>query len=205
MTAINQPARSPAPRTIPERAHIPANAPTPTAERTLRSRPPRANARAVPNPRDNDASPREAEAPPPERGTSAGRTLFEISFSSDMTDHDSALLARLLDMTTRLHPKMAPRHDSPGLARLDHYSGLFLRRGEADGDWTLEARTWGQPSAQSVHDWQVLAAVAAHRLDPKVIPPERLTVSSAQVPDHPVGRAANRRLARLRRRLAGVR
>ena len=100
---------------------------------------------------------------------------------------------------------MLPRSDSSGLARLDHDSGLFLTRGEDEGDWTLEARTWGQPSAQSVHEWQVTAAVAAHRLDPKVILPERLTVSPAQIPDRPVGRAANKRLAQVRRRLAGVR
>jgi hypothetical protein len=179
--------------------------PSPTDERTLRSRSPRAIADAVPNPTGNGGSPPGAEALAPDREASAGRTLFEIPFSSHMTDHDSALLARLLDMTTRLHPKMAPRHDSPGLARLDHYSGLFLKRGEIEGDWTLEARTWGQPTAQSAHDWQVLAAGAAHRLDPNVILPERLTASSAEIPDRPVGRAANKRLARVRRRLAGVR
>ena len=179
--------------------------PSPTVDTTLRSRFPRATAHPIPNPTDNEASPSGAEALAPDRETSAGRTLFEIPFSSNMTNDDSALLARLLDMTTRMHPKMAPRHDSPGLARLDHYSGLFLTRGEAEGAWTLQARTWGQPSAQSVHDWQVLAAIAAQRLDAEVILPERWTISSAEIPDRPVGRAATKRLARVRRRLAGVR
>jgi hypothetical protein len=172
---------------------------------TLRARSPRAMPHPVHDPTDNEASPSAAEALAPNRERSTGRTLFEIPFSSQMTHHDSALLARSLDMTTRIHPKMAPRHDSQGLARLDHYSGLFLTRGEAEGDWTLQARTWGQPSAQSVHDWQVLAAVAAHGLDAKVILPERLTVRSAEIPDRPVGRAANKRLAHVRRRLAGIR
>ena len=178
--------------------------PSRTDERTLRSRSPRAIAHPVLNPTDYEGSPSGAEALAPDREASAGRTLFEIPFSSHMTNHDSDLLARLLDMTTRMHPKMATLDGSPGLARLDHYSGLFLTRGEAEGHWTLQARTWGRPSAQSVHDWHVLAAIAAHRLDAEVILPERLTVSLAEMPDRLVGRAANKRLARVRRRLVGL-
>jgi hypothetical protein len=176
-----------------------------TDDRTLRPRSPRAITHAVSNPTGNRGSPTGAKGLTPDREASTGRTLFEIPFSSHMTDHDSALLTRLLDMTRRVHPKMVPRHDSPGLTRLDHHSGLFLNRGEVEGEWTLEARTWGQPTVQTVHDWQVLAAGAAHRLDPKVILPERLSVSSAETADRPVGRAANKRLARVRRRLAGLR
>jgi hypothetical protein len=160
---------------------------------------------AVLNPTGNGGLPLGAEALASDRKASAAQTLFEIPFSSQMSDHDSALLARLLDMTTRVHPKMGPRHDSPGLTRLDHHSGLFLKRGEIEAEWTLEARTWGQPTAQSVHEWQVLAAGAAHRLDPKVILPEQLTIGSVEVPDRPVGRAANKRLSGVRRRLAGLR
>ncbi|MDQ6816105.1 MAG: hypothetical protein M3018_01695 [Actinomycetota bacterium] len=121
-----------------------------------------------------------------------------------MSDWDLALLAQMLELTTRMHPKSHPRQDTPGFARLDHYSGLFLKRGVIEGEWILEARTWGHPSAQSVHEWHVLAAGAAHELDPTVISPERLRASLPEIPDRPLGRAANKRLARIRRRLVGL-
>jgi hypothetical protein len=135
--------------------------------------------------------------------TPGGQTLFAISFASQMTNHDSALLAGSLGMSTDLHPTTGPRHDTPGVIRLDHQSGLFLKRGEMEGAWTLEARTWGQPPPQSVHQWRVLAAVAAHQLDPNVTPPDRVAVISAEIPDLLVGRAVNKRFAPFRRRLAG--
>jgi hypothetical protein len=121
-----------------------------------------------------------APHPTPTAGPPAGDavTLFEIPFVTAMSDSDLALLARTLDLSTRMHPKLRPRHNSPGLARLDHYSGLFLNRGVVEGQWMLEARTWGRPAAQSVHEWHVLAAGAAHQLDSTVTLPERLSASS---------------------------
>jgi hypothetical protein len=130
--------------------------------------------------------------------------MFEVPFATAMSNGQLALLARALDLTTRSRPKLGPRHDSPGLARLDHDSGLFLTRGAVEGEWMLEARTWGHPPAQRIHDWHVLAAVAAHQLDPTVILPERLTHDSPAVRDRPVGRVANKRFARLRRRIVGL-
>ena len=121
-----------------------------------------------------------------------------------MSDLDLALLARTLDLTTRGHAKMDPRPDSPGFARLDHYSGLFLECGAADGQWTLQARTWGHPAPESVHEWHVVTAGAAHHLDPTVILPERLSAAFPEIPDRQVGRAANKRRSRLRRRMAGL-
>ncbi|HEX5191162.1 MAG TPA: hypothetical protein VFW09_00045 [Solirubrobacteraceae bacterium] len=50
-----------------------------------------------------------------------------------MTDADLDLLRRRLDMTTRPEQKMRPDSNSPGVARLDHWSGLFLERGANDG------------------------------------------------------------------------
>jgi hypothetical protein len=131
-------------------------------------------------------------------------TLFEVPFASVLNDFDLALLAQMLNLSTRMHPKDRPRHDTPGFARLDHYSGLFLKRGAIEGDWILQALTWGHPAAQSVHEWHVLAAGAAHQLDPTVTSPERLDASSLEIPDRPLGRAANKRLARIRRRLVGL-
>lgn len=94
-----------------------------------------------------------------------------------MTDGDIARLARTLDLTTHMYPKMRPSPNSPGVARLDHFSGLFLERGRADGYWMLEARTWGHPAPRRIHEWQVMAAGAARLLDPTVALPERLADS----------------------------
>ena len=63
-----------------------------------------------------------------------------------------------------------PGHETPGLGRLDRDSALFLKRGVVEGEWSLEARTWGDPPARSVHEWHVLAAVAAHQLTPRCRP-----------------------------------
>src|SRR5581483_1341026 len=140
----------------------------------------------------------------------SGDVLFEVPFASAMSDHDLALLARMLDLWTRVQPTThsrhdaARRHDTPGFARLDHYSGLFLKRSVVEGEWLLQARTWGHPAAQSVHEWLVLAAGAAGQLDPTVTPPERLDAGAREISDHPLGRAGNKRLARLRRRLVGL-
>ncbi len=138
---------------------------------------------------------------PPARGAT---TLFEVPFATTMTDADLALLVRTLDLSRRIHPKAHPRHERPGLARLDHHSGLFLNRGSVDGQWTLQAQTWGHPAPHSVQEWHVLAAGAAHQLDPTVALPERLHTRSSAIPDRPLGRAANRRLAGLRRHMVGL-
>ncbi len=158
--------------------------------------------------------PSQSVEPPPLASLSPvrqrGDLLFEVPFASVMGDCDLALLARMLSLSTRVQPTIrprhdtAPRHDTPGFARLDHYSGLFLKRGAVEGEWLLEARTWGRPAAQSVHEWHVLAAGAAHELDPTVTSPERLDAGAREISDRPLGRAANKRLARVRRRLVGL-
>jgi len=116
---------------------------------------------------------------PPSRGASGsrakrgGKVLFEVPFASAMSDSDLQVLVRLLNLTTHMHPKMQPDPNSPGVARLDHFSGLFLERGPVSGRWVLEGRTWGQPAPESVHEWHVLAAFAAHQPDPTVSMPDR--------------------------------
>jgi hypothetical protein len=121
-----------------------------------------------------------------------------------MSDPNVALLVRELDLTTHMHPKLRQSPAGPGAVRLDHYSGLFLERGAAEGQWLLEARTWGDPTTEMVHAWHVLAAGAARLLDPAVISPDRLVAASPEYPMRPVGRAANKRLARTRRRILGL-
>ncbi len=133
-----------------------------------------------------------------------GRVLFEVPFASAMSDSDLALLGHVLDLWTQMYPKMRPDPNSPGVARLDHFSGLFLEHGADDGQWVLQARTWGVPARQSVHEWHVLAAQAARQLDPHVTLPERLPDSQRATTDRPLGEAANKRLARLRHRLVGL-
>ena len=59
---------------------------------------------------------------------------------------------------------MRPSPNSPGVARLDHCS-LFLERGAAEGQWVLEARAWGHLATESVREWHLFAAGAAHLLD----------------------------------------
>jgi len=121
-----------------------------------------------------------------------------------MSDPDIALLVGTLGLTAHMRPKLRRSPASPGTVRLDHYSGLFLERGAMEGQWVLEARTWGQPAPESVHAWHLLAAGAARLLDPVVTFPERLTAFSAGYPMRPLGRAANKRLAGFRRRLTGL-
>ncbi len=139
----------------------------------------------------------------------SGKALFEVPFTSTLTDDELALLAVRLDLSTLPQPltgprKAARRQDTPGFARLDHYSGLFLRRAAVEGKWLLEARTWGHPAAQTVHGWHVLATGAARELDPAVTVPERFEPDAGEIVDRPVGRAANKRLAGFRRRLVGL-
>jgi hypothetical protein len=130
--------------------------------------------------------------------------LFEVPFTSPMTDADLARLARAFDLSTHMYPKQRPNPTSPGVARLDHYSGLYLERGHSDGEWVLETRTWGHPAPESVHEWHVLAAQAAHELDPTVGMPERLPARPVEVADRPVGEVLNRRFAQFRRHLVGL-
>jgi hypothetical protein len=130
--------------------------------------------------------------------------LFEVPFKSLMTDADLARLARLLDLSTHMYAKQRPDPTSPGVARLDHFSGLYLERGPSEGEWVLEARTWGGPAPESVHEWLLLATQAAHQLDPTVRTPERLPARPVGVADRPVGEVLNRRFARFRRRLVGL-
>jgi len=130
--------------------------------------------------------------------------LFEVPFASVMSDPEIELLARALDLTTHMHPKLRPSPSSPGVARLDHFSGLFLERGVGEGHWVLEARTWGHPDRESVHEWHLLAAGAARLLDSTVTFPKGRAVVSPQYPMHPPGRAANKRSARIRRRILGL-
>jgi len=110
----------------------------------------------------------------PARG---GRVLFRVPFTSAMDDADAVALARMLDLVTHLHPKLYPSPTSPGVVRLDFDSGLFVERGETDGSWVLEGRTWGDPPTAMVRQWYLRATAAGHHFDPLVTSPEPVAVS----------------------------
>lgn len=161
----------------------------------------------VPTPRPLSA-PDAAAAPGPvpyanphRRG---GKVMFQVPFRSAMSDADLAVLHHVLDLSTHMYPKMRPDPNSPGVARLDHFSGLFLERVADEGEWMLEGRTWGRPTPRTVHEWRLLAAQAARYLDPAVALPEPMPDTHPTTPDRPLGQAANKRLARLRCRLVGL-
>lgn len=133
-----------------------------------------------------------------------GRVLFGIHFTSTMASADLELLRRQLDMTTHVEHKLPADPNSPAVARLDQYSGLFLERGDDDRHWLLQARTWGAPLAQTIHEWHVRAAQVVRQLDPAIALPERVPTTPLETPQRLVGPTANGRLTRLRRRLAGL-
>ncbi len=108
---------------------------------------------------------------PAETAPPGHRVLFRVAFRSSMSDADLERLNRLLDLATHTHPKTPAVADTPGVARLDFDSGLFLLRGEADEEWVLEARTWGAPPTRAVRDWFLRAADAARMLDSRVPQP----------------------------------
>lgn len=173
-----------------------ASTPTRT-ERPQSRQQPRHVAPVVPPPRTSTPRPSARH----ERG---GRVLFEVPFTSEMTDADLARLAQPLDLSAHMYPKLRPDANSPGVVRLDHFSGLFLERGDSAGQWALEARTWGDPAAETVHEWHLLAIDAARVLDPSVKRPDRLPAPAVQIADRPVGEVLNRRFAAFRRHLVGL-
>ncbi len=145
-----------------------------------------------------------APAAAPTRHGRGGKVLFEVPFNRSMTGPDLARLARAFDLSTHTYAKQRPDPTSPGVARLDHFSGLYLERGPSEGEWVLEARTWGHPGPETVHEWHLLTTQAAHQLDPSVPTPARLPAQPVDVADRPVGEVLNRRFARLRRRTSAI-
>ncbi len=129
------------------------------------------------------------------------RTLFSIRFESAMSDRDLARLRSALDLVTYMSPKPGVSGASLGVVPLDFSSGLFLVRGDGQQQWALEARTWGDPPAAAVHEWEVTAAIAARQLDPRVGVPTPAQTREREAAVLEVGRAASSRRGRLGRRL----
>jgi hypothetical protein len=132
------------------------------------------------------------------------RALFSVPFRSPMTIADLGQLQHNLDLTTYITPKPGVSGGQPGVVPLDFWSGLFLQRGASDAEWVLEGRTWGHPPEEVVHEWYVRTALAARQLDSTVEIPPRPAAATPSLPSRPVGRAANKRLARLGRHLLGL-
>jgi hypothetical protein len=81
--------------------------------------------------------------------------MFAVPFQTAMSDADIHRLNSVLGMDTHLHPKLRGSPASPGVSRLDFFSGLFLVRGDGPQDWRLEGRTWGAPAPESVQGWHL--------------------------------------------------
>lgn len=110
------------------------------------------------------------------------RVMFVVPFQTAMSDADIHRLNSVLGMDAHLHPKLRGSPASPGVSRLDFFSGLFLVRGDGPQDWRLEGRTWGAPAPESVQGWHLVAADAARLLDPTVPVPSRLETMADQRP-----------------------
>lgn len=150
-------------------------------------------------------SPTYAQEPTINPHRRGGTVVFEIYFTCAMTDRELELLRRQLHMTTHIEHKLPVDPNSPAIARVDAWSGLFLERVRGDDRWVLQARTWGTPSPATIHDWHLRVAQVARQLDRRVEAPERAPLQPSGPRPRPVGRAANRRCAALRRRLVGLR
>ena len=105
-----------------------------------------------------------------------GTVVFEIYFTSAMTGANVELLRRQLGMTTHLDRKLPVDPNSPGFARLDQDSGLFLEQAAGEGRWVLQARTWDAPPLLTIHEWHVRTAMVVRQLDPGIALPERAPV-----------------------------
>ena len=121
------------------------------------------------------------------------RVMFAVPFRTAMSDADIHRLNSVLGMDTHLHPKLRGSPASPGVSRLDFFSGLFLVRGDGPQDWRLEGRTWGAPAPESVQGWHLVAADAARLLDPTVPVPSRLETHGRPTTIGTLSRATARR------------
>jgi hypothetical protein len=136
--------------------------------------------------------------------TKGANTLFDVNFSSAMTEADRAVLSTRLGLTSHVVPQADPSQGDVRFSRLDNSSSLFLQPGSEAGTWLLQGRTWGDPSAQNVHDWHVVAAYAAQLLDSSVTPPGRRPISQTTAPQRDVSASQNKRFSQIRRRLVGM-
>ena len=125
--------------------------------------------------------------------------MFVVPFQTAMSDADIHRLNSVLGLDTHLHPKLRGSPASPGVSRLDFFSGLFLVRGDGPQDWRLEGRTWGAPAPESVHGWHLVATDAARLLDPTVPVPSRLDHRLLTTTGGHTGRRSRRRRRRWRR------
>lgn len=103
----------------------------------------------------------------PVADTTSARVLFRVGFESDMRVADADRLRSNLNMTLHLdrkHPAITP---PLGITRLDRDSGLFLVR-DAEHEWALECRTWGDPPTPVVRGWWLTTLVGARQLNHRV-------------------------------------
>jgi hypothetical protein len=99
---------------------------------------------------------------------------FSFEFRAPMTSEQARWLREELALTFHYNPVLDP--DFPyAFGLLDRFSGLFLIKGEEDR-WTLECRTYRQPSETQVARWRactdwVVEAVPRHQGEPEALAP----------------------------------
>jgi hypothetical protein len=92
--------------------------------------------------------------------------LFRIPFRGQMTPRATSLLSRELGMflTFDVKAPFPSANQGAGVARLDHFTGLYLFPRSADDEWLLECRTYGSPSAEVAHAREEQVVLLVHVL-----------------------------------------
>lgn len=93
---------------------------------------------------------------------------YEIPFSLpihvQLDESRLALLVAELGMRTQVQPKQE-RSIPFAMAQLDPYTGLYLLRGKAKCQWTLECRAYCPPPSACLRHWYIHAAWVASQLN----------------------------------------
>lgn len=89
---------------------------------------------------------------------------FSIRFHGDLSGHRLALLGSELGMFTTLQP-LEQSGDQVGVAPIDADTGLYLVRGETEGEWLLECRAYGDSADGWIERWHRRALWVVGQLD----------------------------------------
>ncbi|HET9163323.1 MAG TPA: hypothetical protein VFN89_07775 [Solirubrobacterales bacterium] len=81
-------------------------------------------------------------------------TPFSIPFQAPMSSAQVSWLREELGLT--IHPKTAIADLPFAFGLLDRFSGFYLLKGEGDR-WTLECRTYEEPTPEQVASWRARA------------------------------------------------
>ena len=89
---------------------------------------------------------------------------FSLPIHAELSGRPLGLLVSELGMWTHVQPKQE-RSIPYAMAQLDPYTGLYLLRGEAEGQWTLQCRAYRPPPPASLRQWRLHADWVVAQLD----------------------------------------